>query len=169
MRQRPTRVPKAAALACVLLVMPFVLGAGPNVSITVEVERESVRTDDNGLPVVERTPVQIARPGEVLVYTVRAQNHGDTAAMRPRIQDPIPDGTVLLLEGFDFGRHPNGASVDGGRTWQSFPAQVVETTADGAERSVPAPAEAYTHLRWVLDGELGPGEARDVSFKVRVL
>lgn len=165
---RFSRGRRILVVLAVLTVMPFVTAAGPEVSITVQVEREEVRFDEDGLPVVERKPVEVARPGEVLVYTLSAQNRGGVPALRPRIQDPIPAGTVLLLESFGPANHPSSVSVDGGRTWQDFPARVVERTADGSERTVSAPPETYTHLRWVLDGELGPGEARDVSFKVRV-
>jgi uncharacterized repeat protein (TIGR01451 family) len=155
----------------------LVLGAGlaaqaqslvPRVNVTVGVEREVVRVADDGTTVVEREPVDIARPGDVLVYTVRAVNVGDAPARSPRIEDPIPDGTVLVVDSVDADAARATASLDGGRSWVAFPATRSVREADGNERTVPVPPEDYTHLRWTLDGALSPGAARDLSFKVRV-
>lgn len=136
----------------------------PKVTVSVDVEREIARGD-----AVEREPVDVARPGDVLVYTVRASNVGDAAAVGARVEDPIPSGTVLIPESVSTGAASPSASLDGGKTWTTFPAMVRETAEDGTERTVPAPAERYTHLRWALDGALPPGESRDLSFKVRVM
>ncbi len=140
----------------------------PEVSITVSVEREITRLDDNGRQVVETEPVDAVQPGDVLVYTLRAVNRGMAPAVGARIVDPIPDGTLLLVDELAAADRPTGVSLDGGRSWQAFPARVQRVEADGTTRIVAAPAEAYTHLRWELNAPLGPGETRDVSFKVRV-
>ncbi len=140
--------------------------AGPLVFIEIQVESERARIAEDGRRLIEREPVREARPGQVLVYTLKAVNQGDGPALDARIEDPVPVGTVLLLDSLDGVSAPTEASLDGGRTWQSFPALV--DGEDEPTRPVPAPPEAYTHLRWVLDGSLGPGESRDISFKVRV-
>jgi uncharacterized repeat protein (TIGR01451 family) len=138
----------------------------PKVTVSVDVEREVQRGGDTA---AEREPVDIARPGDVLVYTVRASNVGNAAAIGARVEDPIPSGTVLIPESVSTVTASPSASLDGGKTWTTFPAMVRETAEDGTERTVPAPAEQYTHLRWALDGALPPGESRDLSFKVRVM
>ena len=141
----------------------------PKVTVAIDVAREVARTDDTGVPAVEREPVDVARPGDVLVYTVRASNVGDAAAIDARVEDPIPSGTVLIPDSVSTAAASPSASLDGGRTWTSFPATVRETAEDGTVRTVPAPPGSYTHLRWSLDGALPPGETRDLSFKVRVM
>ena len=140
----------------------------PNVVLAVGVEREEVLVDDRGRAVVEREPVRQVNPGDLLVYTLTAENQGTAPASRARIQDPIPQGTVLVLDGFDGSPIPTEASIDGGQTWQSFPAEIDMTDAEGNARRAMAPARSYTHLRWVLDGELAPGDSREMTFKVRV-
>ena len=140
----------------------------PNVVLAVDVEREDVLVDDRGRAVVERQPVRRANPGDLLVYTLTAANQGTASAVNARIEDPVPQGTVLVLDGFDGSPTPTEASVDGGQTWQQFPVEIDMTDADGNARRAMAPGRSYTHLRWVLDGELTPGESRELKFKVRV-
>lgn len=154
-------------LAALLATAAVAQVPAPKVTVAVDVEREITRPGDGD--VVEREPVDVARPGDVLVYTVRASNIGDAEAIGARVEDPIPPGTVLIPESVSSPTASPSASLDGGKTWTSFPAMVRETTEDGTVRTVPAPGERYTHLRWALDGALHPGESRDLSFKVRVM
>ena len=164
--RRPTAVVSLAFLT--LCFFSTVTAQTPEVAITVTVEREVVRLDQDGRSVTEREPVDVARPGDVLVYTLRAVNQGVAPALGTRVVDPIPRGTVLLIEQLPAVGAPDRASLDGGRSWQDFPARVQQLDASGRPRVVAAPAEAYTHLRWDLPAPLAPGETHDVMFKVRV-
>ena len=140
---------------------------GPDVKVTVEVEQEMVQEGADGTPTVVRQPVGLATPGDILVYTVRAENIGNGPAFDPRLQDPIPEGTVLLPESVT--RINVTASLDGGANWEPFPVRVLVGKDDGGEPLYQEAApESYTHLRGQLDGPLGPGAAKEVSFKVRV-
>jgi len=60
------------------------------------------------------------------------------------------------------------ASLDGGKSWQAFPASLSVRQEDGTVREVAAPATSYTHLRWTFHDPLAPGEEREVLFKVRI-
>lgn len=140
----------------------------PKVEVAVRVEREIVRIDAAGEKIVERKPVEIANPGDVLVYTLKATNVGDGPALEARLEDPLPSGTELILDSLDHGHATAAASLDGGKTWQPFPARVERRNSDGRVESVPAPADAYTHLRFTLADPLAPGESKDVRFKVRI-
>jgi uncharacterized repeat protein (TIGR01451 family) len=153
--------------ACLCAIAMATTGA-PKVEVSVNVEREVARVDANGKKVVERKPVDVANPGDVLVYTLKATNLGDGAAIDARIEDPIPTGTELLLDSIEFGQLVPTASLDGGASWQAFPAQVEQKAADGTIAKVAAPADAYTHLRWTLADPLAPGESKEVHFKVRI-
>lgn len=152
-----------------LAAAPLASAQVPRVEVRVDVAREVVRVGEDGTRTVALEPVEVTRPGDVLVYTVRATNVGDAPAVAPRVDDPIPSGTVLLVDSVALeGPRPH-ASLDGGRTWTSFPAFETRTREDGTTLQVPAPAEAYTHLRWTWDGALAPGSSADLEFKVRVL
>ncbi len=131
-------------------------------------EREQVRVEPDGRKVIYREPVENASPGDVLVYTIRAENVGDRPALHTNVEDPVPDGTVLDPSSVSTTRASVDASLDGGKSWQAFPARLQVRQDDGTVREVPAPAESYTHLRWTFRDPLGPGEEREVLFKVRI-
>jgi len=140
----------------------------PSVSVSVNVAREVTRAEPSGRLVTSREPVEVAGPGDVLVYTLRAENVGGSPAFRPRLTDEIPAGTVLVPDSVVAEGASIAASLDGGATWQEFPVLVERQGEDGAPEWVPAPPETYTHLQWSLAGQLEPGERREVSFKVRI-
>jgi uncharacterized repeat protein (TIGR01451 family) len=140
----------------------------PRLEVQVRVEREVVRDDPSGRRVVHREPVGVATPGDTLVYTLEARNAGDGQAVGANLDDPIPEGTTLVVDSVDRAAAPVSASLDGAKSWVAFPATVERRAEDGTVTRVPAPAEAYTHLRWSLPGAIAPGESRNVSFKVRI-
>jgi uncharacterized repeat protein (TIGR01451 family) len=159
------------ALAWPLLFLPAALAdeaATPRVNVTIQVEREVTEPDPAGRPVIHREPVETAGPGDVLVYTLQAKNVGASPAFNARLQDEIPRGTVLVTESVPPGSTRVMASLDGGSTWQDFPALIERRLEDGTTAQAPAAADSYTHLRWVLAGRLDPGDQREVSFKVRI-
>jgi uncharacterized repeat protein (TIGR01451 family) len=145
------------------------MDTGPRVQVEVRVEQEITRIDADGKPLVERRPSGLAHPGDILVYTLTARNVGDLPAFDPRVEDPIPAGTVLIPESLSAGPVAPTASLDGGATWGDFPIQIpAGLDADGQPLLRPAPGEAYTHLRWLLSGPLPAGAAKEVLFKVRI-
>ena len=158
------------ALAIVLVpAAPSVLAVdGPRVAVDIAVEREVTKTDADGRQTSYREPVDTAFPGDVLVYTLRAENTGDGPALNTRLEDPIPQGTVLIPDSVLLDGAEVLASLDDGSTWQPFPVRIDHAREDGTREKVPAPAEAYTNLRWVLAGNIDPGQRREVSFKVRI-
>jgi uncharacterized repeat protein (TIGR01451 family) len=140
----------------------------PKVEVTVQAHKEVVRVDASGKKAVELKPADEAAAGDTIVYTLRASNTGTGPALNPRIEDPIPAGTVLVVDSVAKDGAAIEASLDGGKTWQPFPAMVTRKNPKGVDERVEAPAEIYTTLRWVLNGPLQPGDGKDVSFKVRI-
>jgi len=168
MQARPLsflRLVVLAATAPVLAAAPAPDTAPPRLEVTVAVQREVTRVDVNGRSQVVLEPVKTANPGDILVYRLRATNVGLAPAREARIEDPIPAGTVLVPDSVGKNVH---ASLDGGKTWQAFPATVPRKRDDGQVERVPAPANAYTHLRWVLEQAVAPGGSAEVAFKVQV-
>lgn len=155
-------------LAALLLASIPIASAAPRLEIEVSVQEEFEIERPDGTSAIELRPVEFASPGDVLVYTLRATNVGEGPAHAARIDDPIPAGTLLLPESVGTAGATAHASLDGGRSFQEFPVLVERRTEDGRVERVPAPPESYTHLRWLLTSPIGPGEGRDVSFKVRI-
>lgn len=144
------------------------VASSPEVAVEIAVAREVVTHDASGAARVRLEPVGTVRPGDVLVYTLRAENRGVAPALEARVEDPIPMGTRVILESVPTRGLRAEASLDGGSSWQTFPATVRVRGEDGVTRDVPAPAASYTHLRWSLGEPLAPGASRDLSFKVQV-
>lgn len=140
----------------------------PSVAVSIDVAREITVADPSGRLVTRHEPVKVAGPGDVLVYTLRAENVGSSPAFHARLRDQIPAGTVLITDSVVPEGAQISASLDGGETWNEFPVIVERTLDDGSSHRAPAPPEAYTHLQWLLAGQIGPGEQREVSFKVRI-
>ena len=140
----------------------------PKVDVTIQAHKEVVKVDASGKKAVTMAPATEAATGDVVVYTLRAHNKGDGPAMSPRIEDPIPSGTVLVLDSVAKDGYAIEASLDGGKSWKPFPVMVTRKNDKGMTETVAAPAESYTTLRWVLNGPLQPGDGKDVSFKVRI-
>ena len=139
----------------------------PQVVVTIAQAREVAVTAPDGKITLVRQPLTTASVGDVIVYTLTATNTGTLPASGEVVEDPIPAGSTVLLESLATPR-PSLASLDGGKTWNAYPARVKQTLANGTEVELAAPAETYTHLRWAIDGTLNPGQSRELSFKVRV-
>ena len=111
---------------------------------------------------------QEVRPGDRILYTVRLENSGDQPAASPMAIGPVPVGTVMAP---DTATASAGViveySLDGGSTFSSNPTVTV-VDPDGTTRSVPAPIDRYTTLRWTWDRPLEPGATRTVSYQVTV-
>lgn len=157
------------AAILVLVAGSAAIAQSPEVTVRVDVAREVVETAPDGSRRVVLEPVESTRPGDVLVYTVHAANVGAAPAVAPRVDDPIPAGTVLIPDSVAVDGPRTRASLDGGRTWVAFPATVDRPDGNGGTVRVPASPESYTHLRWEWDGALAPGSETRLSFKVRVL
>lgn len=157
-----------AAAAAAALAAASAWASTPKVEVSVHAAKEVVRTDAAGKRTVALAPASEAGRGDVIVYTLRAENTGSGPAVNTKIEDPIPAGTVLVLDSVAKDGARIEASLDGGKTWQAYPASVTRKNPRGEDVAVPAPAEAYTSLRWVLNEPLQPGDGADVSFKVRI-
>jgi len=156
------------AIAATALWTAAAFATTPKVEVTIQAHKEVVRADTSGKKTVELKPADEAATGDVLVYTLRATNTGSGPAVGTRIEDPIPNGTVLVVDSVAKDGARIEASLDGGKSWQAFPVTITRKGASGADETVPAPADSYTTLRWTLNAPLQPGDGQDVSFKVRI-
>lgn len=109
----------------------------------------------------------VVNPGDVLRYTISSDNPGATVAKDLTITQPIPDQMVYEL---DTANSQNQAeivfSIDNGETFSAQPTITIETE-DGETIEQPAPAEAYTHVRWQF-GSLDPTTNIAATYEVQV-
>jgi hypothetical protein len=57
-------------------------------------------------------------------------------------------------------------SIDGGVTYSAQP--MIEQVVDGERVQRPAPAEMYTHIRWLVSGWVQPGAQVTAEFRAQL-
>ena len=139
----------------------------PNLSIRIDVAKEVKQFKDNKW-IFTFVPVDTARRGDIFRYTITYTNLGQTPATDASIVDPVPKGTVYVLNSADGKDAEIFCSIDGGRFFQPPPATYTVRNPDGTWEAKPAPAEMYTHIKWTIRKPLAPNESGTLSFKVRV-
>ncbi|MGB8700132.1 MAG: hypothetical protein WCD18_12010, partial [Thermosynechococcaceae cyanobacterium] len=130
----------------------------PKVELNLGAEKKVMAMDTQGKPQVTWQSLKgevAVQPGDVLRYTLTSENAGDKPAKDLALTQPVPAKTTYVLGS----ALANGAtltfSIDGGQTFVDKPMIKVKL-ADGKEELRPAPAEAYTHVRWDYSESLAP-------------
>jgi uncharacterized repeat protein (TIGR01451 family) len=139
----------------------------PRIALSTGAEKEVIVQKD-GKKVVERIPLDKASPGDTVIYTITYRNEGETEARDILVNDPIPRGTVYVLNSAEGKDADITFSIDNGKTYSKPPIKYMVKKADGTQEETEAPAEAYTHVKWVINKAVLPGQAGQVSFKVSV-
>ncbi|RUR78751.1 DUF11 domain-containing protein [Chlorogloeopsis fritschii PCC 9212] len=125
---------------------------GP-VQLRLEAEKKVVQQDKQGKQIVTWQALQgkvTVQPGDVLRYIVTGGNNGDKAVKNLTINQPIPQGMVYVLKSATVNEKQGAKitySIDGGRSFVENPTIKV-TLSNGKQETRPAPATAYTHIRW---------------------
>jgi uncharacterized repeat protein (TIGR01451 family) len=108
------------------------------------------------------------KPGDVLRFTVTGKNEGSKAANSFTITQPVPRGTVIVLDTTTASTSATVTySIDQGKTFVAHP-MVKVTLPDGKVAEKPAPAEVYTHVRWNLAQALQPEAEMNAAYNVMV-
>lgn len=143
----------------------------PDVKLMLQAEKQIQTVDDEGKP---QTAWQLlegeatVQPQDMLRYTIATENAGELPAQQLMITQPIPSQMTYMLatatgnEGAEI-----TYSIDGGESFVAEP-QVEVMQEDGTVTLEPAPAEAYTHIRWDFAQSLEPEVAVQVHYDVRV-
>jgi uncharacterized repeat protein (TIGR01451 family) len=142
----------------------------PKVEIQLSVAKQEVTKNADGTQKVswmEMGEKPVVTPGDVLRFNVNSENSGKSAAKNLVVTQPVPSKTTYQLQS----ALANGAqltySIDGGKTFVAQPTVTVKLE-NGQEVQRPAPAEAYTHVRWTYSEALAPAASFRTSFNVAV-
>jgi uncharacterized repeat protein (TIGR01451 family) len=144
----------------------------PSVELLLSVEKQAIQKDSQGKEIKLWQGLTgnnvAAKPGDVLRFTLKAENKGDRPAKQLVLAQSIPQGTVYVLNTAISESPANIVySIDGGKTFVAKPTVKV-SLPNGTIEERPAPAEAYTHVRWLLGRELSPKSSKKVFYQVRV-
>lgn len=166
MQQTRNKFRWIAAFTAILVALPLLAWAKPEVIINIKAEKEVVVTE-NGKEVRKIVEAKEITPGETVTYKISYENKGDEAATNVVIKDPIPEGTSFI-PGTASETGDLTFSIDQGKSYKKPALLTYEvTTPDGGKEKQVASPEKYSHIRWTLPS-VGPGEKGVVSFKVRV-
>jgi uncharacterized repeat protein (TIGR01451 family) len=106
--------------------------------------------------------------GDTVRYELRFVNTQSAAVKNVVFDDPIPTG-MRYVAGTAAADRPSvtvAYSIDGGRTYSGEP--TVQRIVDGRRVSVPAPPELFTHIRWMVQGDLLPGARVSAEFRTQL-
>jgi uncharacterized repeat protein (TIGR01451 family) len=149
-----------AILLMMVLSLPAAAQEQGSLNVTTTVQKEEVTVNEAGESVTRLIPANTVVPGETVIYTITFQNIGDEPADNVVITNPIAE-TLTYVAGSAFGPGTNiQFSIDGGKSFAAADELTVEE--DGASR--PAGPDDFTHIRWVMQGELAVGALGTARF-----
>jgi uncharacterized repeat protein (TIGR01451 family) len=136
-----------------------------NLKITAQKE---VKIKENGRTAVKLLPVEIARRGDIIFYTLHYTNAGKEMLQKASIIDPIPQG-VVYIKGSAGGENTQVFfSINRGQTYKKPPVTYTVKKENGSMEEKEAPAEMFTHIKWLITEKLKPGDSGKLFFKTEV-
>ncbi len=140
-------------MSVILILAATAAQAQGHLEVRTTVQKEEVIINEAGESETRLVPAEIVVPGESVIYTITFRNVSDQPADNVVITNPIAED-LMYLDGSAFGPGMNiEFSVDGGTTFA--PASELIVVEDGESRA--ADAADFTHVRWVMRGDLQAG------------
>ncbi|MEM8503838.1 MAG: hypothetical protein AAF716_11875 [Cyanobacteria bacterium P01_D01_bin.1] len=141
------------------------------VKLVMSAEKQITVLDENGESQVAWEKLEgeaVVQPNDVLRYAIVTSNEGEVPAKNLVITQPIPEAMTYVI-GSEKGNTAAEStySIDNGETFVAEP-MVEVTLPDGTVEMQPAPAEAYTHVKWTFSEDLESSVAVNVSHEVIV-
>jgi uncharacterized repeat protein (TIGR01451 family) len=156
---------KVLTFAMVSLVSGAVFAAPGQISLKTEAFVETQVTDADGTVRTVREPASAVFPGTEVIYVMSFTNVGTQAADDLVINDPVPSATRYKA-GSAFGNSSvSEFSVDGGTEYGRL-GRLSVLGDDGKPR--PATPSDVTHVRWLVNYTLKPGDTGSVGFRAVV-
>jgi uncharacterized repeat protein (TIGR01451 family) len=135
-----------------------------HLNVTTTVQMEEITVDEAGERQTQLVPADTVVPGDVVIYTTTVENVSDEGAENIVVTSPVPEH-LAYVAGSAFG--PGMViefSVDGGVTYAT--AERLTVNNEGESRA--ATAAEYTHIRFVMQGELAAGAQSIARFRARL-
>lgn len=161
-------VPRRAIFITALVAVGFasLVVASDQGPLRGNVEALRVVTKENGREVF--LPADEARPKDVLEYRLTYANTGDAILRNISVVDPVPAGTEYIVR--TATRPHEGAvefSIDGGKTFHTWPVKIMKKTADGKEVETEATPDMVSHIRWTIANDFEP--KTEITFSYRAI
>lgn len=107
-------------------------------------------------------------PGDIVHYRLTFTNTTDVPVRNVEFKDPLPAGLRYLGGSASADRDDVVItySIDAGQTYSAEP--MIEEIVDGERVHRRAPAEMFTHIRWVVRGWVQPGAQVTAEFRAQL-
>lgn len=152
-------------MICWAITCPATSWGEGSIELLSRAEVEVVKVNKKGEKEIVREPASKVVPGDTVIYTNTYRNAGKERADNVVINNPVPEH-MNYVGGSAFGEGTAITfSADGGKTFER-PEKIFKLGEDGQLRL--ARPEEYTHLRWVVRGELKPGSTGEVGYRARL-
>ncbi|NMF81763.1 DUF11 domain-containing protein [Nodosilinea sp. P-1105] len=146
----------------------------PAVQLELAATKQVIETDDQGQTKETWQPLSgekaVVQPGDQLRYHLSGENTSDRSLKNLVVTQPIPAQTIYVLGSAEVGDNAGTAitySIDNGETFVEEP--MVEVTQPNGDIVLePAPADAYTHIRWDFGDQVQPEVSLTASYDVTV-
>ena len=135
-----------------------------HLNVTTLVQMEEVSVDDDGERQTRLIPADTVVPGDVVIYTTTVENISDQGAQNVVVTNPVPEHLSYVAGSAFSPGMVIEFSVDGGATY----AAAEELTVDEDGQSRAATANDFTHIRFVMQGELAAGAQGIARFRARL-
>jgi uncharacterized repeat protein (TIGR01451 family) len=144
----------------------------PSVKLQLAVEEKVITQDAQGKKKVSWKALgngAEVESGNVLRYTVTGVNEGTRAAKNLTVVQPIPRGLRYVLNSStaSLGAPEMTYSIDGGKTFVARP-MITVTSPNGQVVQRPAPASAYSNVRWQFSQPIDPKAKTVLAYQVVV-
>jgi uncharacterized repeat protein (TIGR01451 family) len=150
-----------------LLVLPARAADQGGIELKSTAQVDITVKNDKGINEVIRVDAATANvvPGDTVIFTTNYANLGSQPATDVVINNPVAEHMTYVAGSAEGIGTRIEFSINNGKTF-ARPEQLKIKTADGKERL--AGAADYTHIRWTILGEIGPGAKGFVSYKGKV-
>jgi uncharacterized repeat protein (TIGR01451 family) len=143
----------------------------PDVKLVLKVEKKNITKDAQGKEVVSWQDLggkATVTSQDILRYTVNGNNQGNKAANNLVVTQPISPQMIYVM---NSAAGTNGSeitySIDGGKTFVAKPTIKVKLN-NGQIEERPAPATAYTNVRWKFTKSIDPAGKVQANYQVKV-
>jgi len=135
-----------------------------HLNVTTLVQMEEVSVGDDGERQTRLVPADAVVPGDVVIYTTTVENVSDEGADNVVVTNPVPEHLSYIADSAFAPGMVIEFSVDGGVSYA--PAEDLTVEEDGVTRA--ATSDDFTHIRFVLQGELAAGAQGITRFRARL-
>ncbi len=145
----------------------------PQMHLQLDAEKQVISQDKESKQKVSWQALKgeaVVKPGDLLRYTVSGENFSSSPVKNLALNQAVPKGMVFVLKSATANAAVGtkiAYSIDGGRNYVENPTVKV-TLPNGKVEERPAPATAYTNIRWNFNNAVAAKTTVKASYQAQV-